>query len=120
MIIFSYTRKEAIEDGVLIDVTEAAREVGFKHDTVVTANVWVQYVKVPDGVSWQDETGRLFDILNMLRWAIKSKEVTCELRFQLHVQNEENEPAELITLKAHCGPGDDAEPVITIMLPNED
>ena len=56
----------------------------------------------------------------MLRWAIKSKEVTCELRFQLHVQNEENEPAELITLKAHCGPGDDAEPVITIMLPNED
>jgi len=28
--------------------------------------------------------------------------------------------ARLVTLKALCGPGDDGEPVITIMLPEED
>lgn len=27
-IIYSYTRKQALEDGVLIDVTEIAKEVG--------------------------------------------------------------------------------------------
>jgi len=29
-IIFSYTRRQAIEDGVLIDVTEQAKQMGFK------------------------------------------------------------------------------------------
>jgi type I site-specific restriction endonuclease len=29
-IIYSYTRKQAIADGVLIDVTELAKEAGFK------------------------------------------------------------------------------------------
>jgi hypothetical protein len=28
--------------------------------------------------------------------------------------------AKLVTLKAHCGPGDNLEPVITIMLPDQD
>jgi hypothetical protein len=39
--------------------------------------------------------------------------------FQLLVRNDNRRP-EKVTLKALCGPGDDAEPVITIMLPHED
>jgi hypothetical protein len=35
-IIFQYTRAQAIEDGVLIDVTVQAAELGFRVHTVVT------------------------------------------------------------------------------------
>ena len=28
-VIFAYTRKQAIEDGVLVDLTEIAKQVGF-------------------------------------------------------------------------------------------
>lgn len=34
--IYIYTRKQAIEDGVLIDVTETAKEAGFKVPVAVT------------------------------------------------------------------------------------
>lgn len=39
-IIFSYTRAQAIADGVLIDVTARAAEVGFKVPTVVTDHLY--------------------------------------------------------------------------------
>jgi hypothetical protein len=45
------------------------------------------------------------------------------LLFKLYVRNhnrERSDRRDLVTLKALCGPGDDAEPVITIMLPEED
>ena len=76
------------------------------------------YVKVPDGVACQDEQGRLWDVLNMLRFAIKQGSHGSEVTFTVLVNNEgEPKPVEL---KSLCGPGDNAEPVITIMLPRED
>ena len=38
-VIYSYTRAQAIEDGVLVDVTEQAKATGFKLPTVVTDNL---------------------------------------------------------------------------------
>jgi hypothetical protein len=35
-----YSRQQAIEDGVLADVTETAREVGFRIPVTFTAAVW--------------------------------------------------------------------------------
>jgi hypothetical protein len=41
--------------------------------------------------------------------------------FALHVRNDSRERTPpLVRLKALCGPGDDGEPVVTVMLPNED
>ncbi len=34
------TREQAIEDGVLVDVTEAAKQSGFKMPVVLTAPLW--------------------------------------------------------------------------------
>jgi hypothetical protein len=45
------------------------------------------------------------------------------LLFKLYVRNHNRErltSRDLVTLKAVCGPGDTPEPVITIMLPDED
>ncbi len=50
--IHSYTRKQAIDDGLLIDVSEMAKEAGFKWPIAITATVWNQHV-VPDVASAQ-------------------------------------------------------------------
>jgi hypothetical protein len=121
-IIHAYTREQAIADGVLIDVTGAAKEAGFSMPVALTQAVWAQYVKVPDGVTCQDEAGRLWDIFWMARNAIvRSKGDGPELRFQLHVRDDNRDRTPpLVTLKAVCGPGDDGSPCITVMLPDED
>ena len=118
-VIFSYTRAQAIADGVLVDVSEMASEAGIKHPTAVTAAVWGEFVRVPEGVEHQDEKGRRWDIVNMFRFATKQSKGGTELHFNLLVRNDNTAP-KLVTLKAICSPGDTPEPVLTIMLPNED
>ncbi len=118
-VIYQYTRAQAIEDGFLIDVTETAREAGITFSTAVTAAAWELCVTVPEKASWQDEMGRLWDVLTMLRYAIKRSSGGQEVAFSVAVQNDARRPRP-VQLKALCGPGDEGEPVITIMLPDED
>jgi hypothetical protein len=118
MLIFSYTRAQAIEDGVLIDVTETAKEVGIRYPTALTSTVWERYVRVPDGVTCQDQVGRLWDILFLFALSSIGKKDCSQFVYSLSVRNQ-NGP-EMVRLKAVCGPGDNLEPVITIMLPEED
>ena len=121
-VIHSYTRAQAIADGVLVDVSELAKEAGFRFPVAVTAGVWAECVAVPEGLTDQDEIGRLWDILVMLRYAItRYKGDTERLDFALHVRNDEREgDPPLVQLYALCGPGDDPQPVITVLLPGED
>lgn len=104
-VISTYSRAQAIEDHVLIDVTQMAQEAGFKYPTAVTAAVWEKYIAVPEGVEAQDEQGRLWDILFMLHMAIKRSPRENPTLFQLLVRNDNFSPI-LVTLKAICGPGD--------------
>ena len=118
--IYKYTRKQAIDDGVLIDVSELAEEAGLRYPTAVTAAVWQRYVKVAPEAEWQDEAGRLWDILWMCRvHGQRASPKATEILFRLYVANDSSRH-KLITLKAVCHGGDAAEPVFTIMLPNED
>jgi hypothetical protein len=118
-VVSAYTRAQAIADGVLVDVSEMAHEAGIKYPTALTAAVWAQYVSVPAGVDGQDESGRLWDILNMFRFAVKRSPQGTELLFEVLVRNDNTAPKP-VTLKAICGPGDTPEPVLTILLPHED
>jgi type I site-specific restriction endonuclease len=72
-----YTRAQALEDGVLVDVSETAREAGFKIPVAVTRAVWDQYIAWTDedtnNQTIQDEAGRLWDVLWMLMCAIKMR-----------------------------------------------
>ena len=120
--IFVYTRAQALSDGVLVDVSQLAQEAGFRCPTALTQAVWEQHVRVPEGVSDQDETGRLWDILWMLRCAIVRLQQLHRgpvISFTLLVKNDPTGP-KLVTLKAICGPGNDGEMVLTILLPYED
>ena len=119
-LIFSYSRKEAIEDGVLIDVTETAREAGFRYPVAMTSTAWASAVKIPSGVSCQDEAGRLWDVLTMLRHASRAaRGGENEITFDVLVLNDRTSPKP-VRLKAVCGPDDDLSPCVTIMLPEED
>lgn len=121
-VIHSYTRAQAIEDGVLVDVSTVAREAGITFPVALTRGAWEQCVTVPAGVRGQDEAGRLWDVLWMLRCMIVAGRAQgSDCRFRLHVRgdNRERTPPQ-VELRSVCGPGDLGEPVITVMLPEED
>lgn len=120
-VIYSYTRAQAIEDGVLIDVSERGKEAGIKYPVAVTSAVWNEYVEVPEGMEAEGQSidGRLWDVLFMFTYAARRHNGGPELLYRLGVRNQPGHTS-TITLKAICGPGDNGEPVITIMLQNED
>lgn len=120
-LIHGYSRAQAIEDGVIVDVTETAKEAGFKYPVALTRAVWDAYVTVPPKVRMQDEKGRLWDILYMCMLKIKagSQKEPGPVKFIVLVRNDNRSPKPVF-LTAHCGPGDDPAPVITITLPSED
>ena len=120
-LIHRYSRKQAIEDGTLIDVSETAREAGIKYPVALTAAVHESYVLIPPGVTAQDESGRLWDILFLLHVAIKRAPDSegDTILYTLFVRNDDTAPR-AVKLKAIVHPGDSGEPVITVMLPQED
>jgi len=121
-VIFSYTRAQAIEDGVLIDLTKWAKETGFKIPVACTATVWDKYIVPPDGTKelGQSERGRCHDILWMLYTTIKRSPAGQDRLNYKVIFLQARQRQETVTLKAICGPGDEGEPVMTIMLPTED
>ena len=104
-----------------MDVSAAAREAGLKCPVALTAAAWAECVAVPPGVLCQDEAGRLWDVLTMLRWAVRGgKGGAREVRFGVHVRNDSRDRTPpLVRLKAVCGPGDRGEPVLTVLLAEE-
>ncbi len=121
-VIYSYTRAQAIADGVQVEVTKTAREAGISFPVFLTRGVFNSFVAVPPGVSCQDEAGRLWDIVWMLSFAImRARSGVQRIPVALYVRND-NRRATLIKLVATCGPLDidDPQPAITVMLPDED
>jgi hypothetical protein len=78
---------------------------------------------VPDGVTCQDEAGRLWDILALLGVVLREQGggLFKELHYRLRVRNS-NAPGTppLVVLKGVCGHDDDGNPCLTVMLPDED
>ena len=87
----------------------------------LTRAVWERCVTVPPGVACQDEAGRLWDVVYLLRCAIGRSNGGPEVCFGVHVRqdNRDGTPP-LVRLKALCGPDDDGAPCITVMMPAED
>jgi hypothetical protein len=120
-----YTRRQAIEDGCLVDLMQSetvalVREAGFKYPVAMTAGAFAATVAktgepLPEG---QDIQGRLWDVLWMLTCAVKTAGSTDRVNFRVSVWN--GRRREEVKLWSLCGPGDDAAPVVTIMLEGED
>ena len=121
-VVYAYTRAQSVADGVQVEVTKVAQEAGIRHPMFLTRAVYDAYVTVPPDVTAQDEAGRLWDIVWMLRFAVrKQRQSAVRLPFALYVRSD-NHKARLVKLVATCGPldVDDPQPAITVMMPDED
>ena len=121
-VLFAYTRKQALADGVQVEVTVTGREAGIRFPLFLTRAVFDAYVTVPPGVTEQDEAGRLWDIVWMTRFALlRARPGVERITVALYVRNDDR-AARLIKLIAMCGPLDldNPQPAITVMLPDED
>jgi hypothetical protein len=135
VVVFKYSRKDAIEDGVLVDLTADAetkllvQEAGFKlpvamtttafHDTVLvgtTENESGEFI-FPSG---QSTKGRLWDVLMVLRFTVRAHRDTDRVDFKVAVDAHGDGKHTTVKLWALIGPGDDGKPVLTIMLEGED
>ena len=132
-IISRYTRADALRDGDLIAAPEGlTRQAGISVPVALTRAAWYQYVEPPylPEMPDQDLTGRLWDLLWMLRMSANrsrgSSVIIFRVAFELLRERSRatgsihHRSGETVELKAICGPGDDGEPVITVMLPGED
>lgn len=127
-IIHSYTRAQALADGVLVEVpAEIASEAGFKVHLALTSAVWEQCVDWTQADSDhkgfpQDQQGRLWDVLWMARsMALRNKEGNnCIFTVLCVPKDGTSTHARPVQLVLNIGPGDEGEPVATITLPGED
>lgn len=121
----SYSRTQAIADGVLVDVSALARETGFRIPVAVTSGVWADCVAWTDADSErqaaQDENGRLWDLLWTGGLAAKRARGAQRIAFELHrvPRGGHGTQPQPVVLNLHIGPGDNAEPVITILMTDE-
>lgn len=125
-IIFAYTRSEALNDGVLVELSDQiVSEAGIRVKVAVTRAVWDEYL-APDylnDLSGQSVDGRTWDLLWMFGCAARRSRHARTIQFRVlfaTMKGSGSFTIDDILLKAVCGPGDEGEPVITIMLPEED
>lgn len=126
-VIYAYTRQQAIEDGVLVDLmqpefVELVHNAGFRFPVAMTEEAFHDYVELSPMAKemCNDIKGRLWDVLWMLRVATQKQQgKSSEILFEFYCVTDRPKP-NLCTLKAVCGPGDQGEPVLTIMHPWQD
>jgi hypothetical protein len=117
-LIYSYTRAQAIEDGVLVDVTKMAREAGFTGNTAVTQALWATIHEIPENFTWESIEGRLWDVLWLARMAAGAKhnrgKSRLTYRLKLNTRNLDPSCDQIVELVLDVGPGDHGEIVVTI------
>lgn len=119
-VIYSYTRKQAIEDGVLVDLNQIIpiKESGYKYPVVCTSMVWGIIDKAVKNEKYcNDYEGVVWDILHMSRnYMIKRWQSGGIFRVIITGAGRKR----TYDFKIECHGGDEGEPVLAIMLPEED
>ena len=130
-VIHAYTRADAIRDGVLVELpAKICQEAGIVVPVAVTSGVWSLVAPGNiDEMPCQSVEGRMWDLLWMFTCTARASKGMrrSTIHFKCAFIVSRAAPGGVVltetrteTLRAACGPGDDGEPVITIMLPGED
>jgi hypothetical protein len=114
-VISSYTRAQAIEDGVLADLSTLFPSDTrlYKYPVACTSAVW-NLIETAAKKDTSNAAAIVWDICYMSAKFPVAKIDESTMLFKVIIGRKTH------TLKVNCGPGDNAEPVITIMLRNED
>lgn len=110
------SREQALRDGTLLDVTQAAREVGIKYPVALTRAAWAACINLPAGLFRVEEALRLQEVIWMYRAAAASASGRLANFRVLVRQNSSERTKARVLLTALRGLGDHHEPVITIMM----
>ncbi len=123
-VIFNYTRADALRDGVIVDISKlpATIEAGIRIPVAVTRAVF-NVLNPNDELKrhGQSMEGRVWDMFTIFRLELRRKGGnTDRIHFApLFLMDGRLDPVP-VKMWALCGPGDNAEPTITIMLEGED
>ena len=110
-VIYSYSRQQAIRDGVLVDLTPYySIQQAWKHHFACTSTVWGI---IENCGHIEDLACQLISVAAIAKMR-EQRADTDALRFSVNLGGKTH------SLKLHCGPGDTPEPVLTLMLPCED
>ena len=132
--VYGYSRAQAIEDGVLVDLSQAIEPCPFKYPVAMSRAAYAATIEAggeyrPDGEECevltlpggQDAQGRVHDVFWTLQLAIRRQSApTDRVHFSVLVDTRGDGRKSQIDLYSVCGPGDTEAPVITIMLEGED
>ena len=114
-VIYSYTRANAIADGVLVDLSKIETvRTHWRFPFACTDTVYsiIETAIADDG---KDLEGIMHDIGTMAKMQMRRGDMATDtLLFEVIIGRR------LRSLKLHVGPGDTIQPVMTLMLPNED
>ena len=127
-VIHSYTRAQAIDDGVLVEIPESAsRAAGFRVPMTMTASAWG--VTVGFGTDLAELLLKATAVLAAAMLEYRQSEhrarmglgepVGDRLAFAYDAEREDG-GVDVVQLLLVIGPGDAGEPVGTVMLPSED
>ena len=116
-IIYCYSRHEALEDGVLVDLSSVAREVGINYPVAVTSSVYADCVSLPEVFEASGEIDRAFELLSAVSTLATHRIEEPEIHFEFCVDDEED--TRTVLLKVVCHAGDYGEPVLTVMKTEE-
>ncbi len=113
-----YSRRQALADGVLIDVTAWAKGL-FKIPVAVTSALWALVESLPRRlVANESPETRTRAILRATITAANRTQKKCD-RVGLVVLLETATGLRSLELLAICGPGDTPEPVLTVGFPSD-
>ena len=126
-VIHEYTRAQAIDDGVLVELPKKmAEEAGWNYPVACTKSVYEDVIFWDNEVeeAYQDIDGRMWDVLWMASYGARKARTLDGNNYQFHflmnsIPRGSSKSFRIILKGVLCG-GDDGSPVITIMNPDED
>lgn len=124
-VIYSYTRSQALADGVLVDVSQMASEAGFRYPTAITADLHARITpNEREKALGQSYEGRLWDVVFLASFAARQAGTQDRCSFEVSLFEADEAPPHrthrrTLSLWMVVGPGDQGEPVITIGFPED-
>ncbi|WP_411330726.1 DUF6573 family protein [Desulfovibrio desulfuricans] len=122
-LICCYTRKRAIDDGIMVDVSDFVSDFGFIVPVAITNNLFTRYIQPTNKLSdaGQSSESRMIDLLVVMMIKLFQRPNTEQLSFNVSfdMEYEEKIESKLVQILAVIGQGDAGEPVLTIMLPED-
>ena len=114
-IISTYTRQQAIEDGIFVDVSAVAKKCGFTIPVAITTNLFNKYIKQNNPLETETQ---IYHYLHKIRNAILNdpkRDTDSLLYLQLSTPNDHIDVWVAIEAQSPTDPS----PAINIMLPED-